>query len=445
MSDDERAKATRWAPGARLAPAALAAIPLALGGGTLGFVGSLAFDAALVIGAAIDARRLAARAPHAERHHDPRLVLGARNRVAIRLHNASEHAIRVTVRDDLPDGWRADPDELVAEIPAHARRELVYHVVPPARGVARFGDLHVRIEGGLGLGAAIASVPAAEETRVYPNVLGTRRRELAMRVSRLVAPGMRSVRVLGGGGEFEQLREYVHGDPFRDLDWKSTAKRHRPVTRVLQQERSQQVLLAIDAGRMMASRAGDGSTKLDHAIHAALLLAYVALRQGDRVGLVVFASDVRVFVPPGRGATQYRRLLEAVFAVEAELTHVDVRRLVDFVRARVPRRALVVLLGDLLDEAHAMPLATHAAVLRRKHLPLCVTMRDPVADELASAPAARDHDAYVRAAAADLVAERAAMKAHLRHAGIGVVEAPPGELGVAAVGRYLELKARSVL
>lgn len=435
---------TRTVPGARLGPAALAGLPLALGGGSLGFVASLAYDAALLLGAAIDGQVLAARAPSAERHTEPRLVLGAPNRVCIRLHNASESAIRVTVRDDLPEGWRAEPEELVAEIPAHARRELVYTVVPPRRGVARFGDVHLRLDGGLGLGAAIATVPAGAEARVYPNVLGSRRHELASRLARLVAPGMRSVRVVGGGGEFEQLREYVQGDALRELDWKSSAKRHRPITRVLQQERSQQVLLAIDAGRMMAGRIGEG-TKLDHAIHAALLLAYVALRQGDRVGLVVFEADVRAFVPPASGAAHYRRLLEAVFDVHAEPAHTDVRKLVDFVRTRVRKRALVVVLSDLLDEVHAMPLAKHAAVLRRKHLPVCVTMHDPVAESLASAEVHREHDAYVRAAAADLVAERAAVKAHLRSAGVAVVEAPPGELAVATVGRYLELKARHVL
>lgn len=442
----EGGRAPRVVPGPRLGPAALAGLPLALGGGALGFAASLAYDVALVIGAAIEGRGLAASAPEVERRTEPRFVLGVPNRVVLQLHNASERAIRVTVRDDLPEGWTAEPAELAIDLPPHARRELAYVVVPPRRGRARFGDLHVRIEGGLGLGAAVATVPSSAEARVYPNVLGTRRYELSARLGALHAPGFRSVRAVGGGGEFEQLREYVSGDAFRDLDWKSSAKRQRPVTRVMQQERSQQVLLAIDAGRMMASRLGEGGlTKLDHAVHAALLLAYVALRQGDRVGLVVFAEDVRTFVPPGRGTAQYRRLLEAVFPVQPELTYVDVRRFVEFVRVRVPRRALLVIFSDLLDEAHAMPLAEHAAVLRRRHLPVCVSMHDPVAHELASRPVARPHDAYVRAAAADLLAERAAVKAHLRASGVALVEAPPGELAIATVNRYLELKARHAL
>src|SRR5690606_7776699 len=240
----------------------------------------------------------------------------------------------------------------------------------------------------------------------YPNVLGPRRYELASRLGDLTSVGLRSVRQTGGGGELEQLREYVSGDAFRDLDWKSTAKRQRPVTRVYEQERSQLVLIAIDAGR---------------------LRAYVARRQGDRVGLLVFGAHVSTFVPPASGQGQYKKLLEALYAIEAEETFVDFRRLLEFVQVRARKRALFVLFSDLLDEAHAMPLAEHAALLRRTHLPVCVTMHDPVAERLADAPASDAVSAYRRAAAADLLAERESVKAHLQKRGVAVVEAPPGE------------------
>ncbi len=384
------------------------------------------------------------RAPIASRVLAARLVVGVRNRVLVRLHNPSPRALRLTVRDALPEGWVAEPDEHTLELPPFARREVAYDVVPPRRGRFRFGDLHLRLEGAARLGAALVRVPAEAEARVYPNVLGPRRYELASRLGDLRSLGFRSVRRAGQGGEFEQLREYVAGDAYRELDWKSTAKRQRPVTRVHQQERSQLVLLAVDAGRMMATRLA-GLTKLDHAIHAALLLAWVALRHGDRVGLVVFADSVRVFVPPGRGPGHYARLLEALFDVEPRPTHVDFRRLVEHVRARVPRRALLVMFSDLLDEAQAMPLAEHAPVLRRRHLPVCVTMHDPIATRLADAPPDAAEDVYLRAAAADVLADRERVKAHLAKAGVGLVEAPPGELAVATVNRYLALKARRAL
>lgn len=447
MSDsDAGGKRSRFVPGSRLAAFAAGGLPLAIadGGTGLGLGAALVYDAVLLVGAAVESRGLAQRAPVIERRMDTRLVVGVENRITLRLHNPHDRAVRVAIRDDLPPGWTADPPELAVELPPYARRDVAYTVVPDKRGRFEFGDLHLKIEGRARLGASVVTVESVQEARVFPNVLGPRRYELAARLGDLSSVGFRSIRRSGGGGEFEQLREYVSGDPFRDLDWKSTAKRQRPVTRVFEQERSQLVLLAIDAGRMMATRIGRIS-KLDHAINAALLLAYVALRQGDRVGLVVFADQVRTFVAPGRGPGQYKKLLEALYGIEAEETFVDFRRLLEFVQVRARKRALLVLFSDLLDEAHAMPLAEHAALLRRTHLPVCVTMHDAVAEELADAPVRDARGAYRRAAAADLLSERDAVKAHLRKNGVGLVEAPPGELAVATVNRYLEIKARHAL
>jgi uncharacterized protein (DUF58 family) len=213
---------------------------------------------------------------------------------------------------------------------------------------------------------------------------------------------------------------------------------------VHQRERSQQVLLCVDAGRMVATRLGS-ITKLDHAINAALLTAFVALRQGDRVGLVVFADEVRAFVPPRAGGAQYRRLLDALATVEPELTFVDFRRLTDFVRSRVPRRSLVLLFSDLLDEAHAAPLATCAPILAERHLPVCCTLSDDVVRALSESTPGTAADVHQRAAAADLLEEQQAIRAKLSRGGVQLVEASAGELAVATVNRYLELKRRGRL
>jgi uncharacterized protein (DUF58 family) len=436
-------KRTKLVAGTRLGGLAMAGLPLAfLDAGTgLGLAAAVAYDAVLLLGAAIESRVLARRVPAIERHPGPRLVVGIENEVGIHVHNPTPHRIRLAIRDDLPAGWRSDPEEHLVDVPPFARRQVKYKVVPPKRGRFELGDLHVRIDGGLRLGATVATIGAKAEAKVYPNVLGPRRYELAARLGDLRHVGFRSVRRAGGGGEFEQLREYVRGDPYRDLDWKSTAKRQRPITRVYTHERSQQIVILLDTGRMMATEL-DRLTKLDHAINAALLLSYVALRQGDRVGLVVFGDVVKNFVPPRRGVGQYRRILEALYGVEAEVTYVDFRRLVEFLKIRVPRRALITLFSDLLDETHAKPLADHMALLRKKHLLVCVSMQDPVARRIAEQEIHSSADVFRRAAAADILAERDAVKAQLRKSAIDVLEAPAGDLAVSTVNRYLEIKAR---
>jgi uncharacterized protein (DUF58 family) len=434
---------TRFVPGPRLAWLALCALPAYALGGWGPLAGAI-YTLLLLVAAAYEARVLTAAVPSASRKLDARLLVGLENEVEIRVHNASSRRLRVTVRDDCPSEFSASDDELPAVLEPHARLELRYRVVPGRRGRFRFDAIHMRIEGLFSLGAVIATRDAAQGVRVYPNLRGPRRYELAARLGALRSVGVRAVRRPGGGGEFEQLREYVPGDSYRDLDWKATAKRRRPVTRVLGQEQSQTVVVALDAGRMMATSL-DHLTKLDHAIHAALLLAYVALRSGDKVGVLVFAENVSSFVPPRRGHGQYRRILEALSAIEATPTYVDFRRLAEFVRMRLPRRSLLVIFSDLLDESQALPLSEQAPLLRRKHLLLCASMNDPIAQTLASERADSDDHAYRRAAAAAILEDRDAIKLHLRKSGVGLVEAPAGELAIAAVNRYLEIKNKHVL
>lgn len=432
----------RLLPGKRLGWLLLALSPLAYVFGGLWVV---LVQLAVLLGLAFVEHALLARALlHLERLTDARFVIGEGNQVTLKLHNAGATPLQLTLRDDYPDGWLASTPELSLTLAGHQRATLQYSVVPPRRGRFAFGDVHVRLEGRFGLGAMLATVSARSAANVYPNVRAPGRYELAARLGVLATVGVRASKRSGGSGELDHLREYVRGDAFRDLDWKSTAKRLRPMTRVYEQENSQTVILAIDCGRMMATQLGT-LTKLDHAINAGLLLAFAALRQGDRVGLLVFAEDVHAFVPPARGQAQYQRILEALFAAEARPVSVEFRRLAELVRTRVPRRSLLVLFSDLLDASHALPLAEHAKALRGKHLALCVTLDDVVARALAEAKPVHDSDVYPRAAAADLLEEREAVKLHLTRSGVQLVEAPPGEIAVATVNRYLEIKASRAL
>ncbi len=432
---------TRWALGARIAPAAALGVPLGLAFGGPPIV---AWNTALLGLSVAEFALDRARLPIIRREHAGRFAVGRPQSIRLALRNRHDRPIRLTLRDAPPLGFETETMEMKVEVPAHGRAEVTYEIFARERGTARFGDLEARIEGRLGVGAIIARYPLAEEVRVYPDILGDRRADLAARLGDLRDLGSRAVRVSGGGGEFDHLREYVAGDPFRSIDWKATAKRGRAVTRVYEQERSQQILLAIDAGRMMGFPV-DGVPKLDHALGAALLLAYVALHNGDKVGLMVFSDEVRRFVAPKGGLRQYTHLLDAVADVRAESTYVSFHRMAEAARRRVSRRSLLVVFTDLLDDAQAAPLIADAGMLRKRHLPVCVSMDDPIAQVMADAPVNEADDAFRRAAASDLLSEREAIKRKLEAAKVQVVEAPASELAVESIRRYLEIKSRRLL
>jgi len=322
-----------------------------------------------------------------------------------------------------------------------SRTEVTYTLTPPRRGNYHFGDLWVRLESVLGLATLTGWVPVGEEVRVYPNIRGVRALGMLSRMRDLRHVGIKRVKREGGGREFSKLREYVQGDSFREINWKATARRRKPITQIYETERSQNILLCIDASRLMASRMGKLS-KLDHAINAALLLAYTALSADDRVGLVVFAESVRTYLPPSRGTGQYRRILSALYAIEPELCHVDYNAVITFLMAQARSRSLVVMFTDLLDEAHSRPLVDYTRLLMPRHLPVCVTLNDSALVGMRHVVPSAEGEMFDRAVATELLREREILKNELVQMGAHVIDRPPEQLSVETINAYVDLKRR---
>jgi len=209
-------------------------------------------------------------------------------------------------------------------------------------------------------------------------------------------------------------------------------------------ERSQNVMLMIDAGRMMCGEL-DGMSKLDYAINAALMLAYVASRQDDAVGMMVFAGAVNSFIPPRKGSAQIGRLVEELYAVQPTMTEPDYGAALTMLQRRSRKRALVVIFTDIIDKQASRALLAYSGALYPHHLPLVVTIRDPRLEQTADLLPQQVSQVYQRAVAAGLLRDRSQALAALRRQGARVVDATPDELTVSAVNRYLDIKARQLL
>jgi uncharacterized protein (DUF58 family) len=250
--------------------------------------------------------------------------------------------------------------------------------------------------------------------------------------------------VLGRGTELERLRDYVPDDDYRRIAWKATARRGRPVVVVHEIERSQNLVLLVDAGRLMGAPSGD-LDKLDHAVNAALALAYVAVGVGDRVGLLVFADRVEQYLPPARGRRQLQVLLEALYRVSAQPVESDPARALRHLAARNPKRSLVVLFTDQAEASEAEALLGPLGLIARHHLAMCVLVADPELGALAAAPLDDTRRAYERVVAQRLLDERRAVVERLEGRGAIVVDVAADRLSAETVDRYLEAKARTLL
>ena len=209
--------------------------------------------------------------------------------------------------------------------------------------------------------------------KVYPRLTEIREHQLALRKDRLLDIGVHMARLKGAGLEFESLRDYQPGDEMRRLDWKATARHGEPLTREYEVERSQHIVLALDLGRTMASRLGL-LTKVDHAVNAAALLAYVAASLGDWVGFYSFVGEPVGFTPPRK--YQFTYLLDALDGLQPQTMESDYYRAFVDISHRLRKRALIVLFTDLPDPDSSARLIGYVRVLTRRHLVLCAALSD---------------------------------------------------------------------
>jgi uncharacterized protein (DUF58 family) len=386
------------------------------------------------------------------REHEELLSVGRANwitvRVRLRPGRGSDRAllrratrrVSAVVRDEHPLRVPAQGAEGRLDIPG----DLRYSMTPAGRGEERFGATVVRCPGPWRLGLRQSSVGEGESVRIDADLAAVREYDALARRGQLAEIGVRTLRRPGEGTEFERLREAVPDDPERLINWKATARTGRLMATDLIPERAQPVVVCLDHGRLMGVGAGE-LTKLDHAVNAALLLIHVALATGDRVGLFAFADTVSVTLAPRSGRLQMRRFLDAVRPLRAGEIEADYDRALAQLSQWQRRRALVAIFTDVLDPDQGQALVRQCARLRRHHLTLVVTVRDPALEDAARARPVDTATTVGRAVASGLVADREATLELLRRSGVGTLDADARSLSPRLVNRYLELKRRSRL
>ena len=378
------------------------------------------------------------------RHCEEKLSLLVDNAVTIEIENLWSGTIRGAIIDDYPDPGRAEPERMDFEIPKGESMELVYRYRPEARGDVVFPRVYIRLNGVWGFVIKRLTIPLLTKAQVYPDLIQTRRYDLLARKGALFAAGIKPIGRFGRGSEFSQLREYLPDDEFRAIDWKASARKGDLVVREYEVERSQPLSLFIDCGRQMIGRI-DEHTRLDYAINAALMLAYVAILKGDQVGLVAFGSKIQAFLAPRRGVAQMNRIIEALYAIQPSEVESDYAGAIRQFLGLCRRRSLIVFFSDVVDTAASSVLLTHLPSLHPRHLPMAVLLRDPELIEMETSVPERANQLYEKAVACDLASSRELAARQLRQAGCLVVDVAPEKLSVEVVNEYLKLKARSLI
>lgn len=404
-----------------------------------------AVDAALVVVALADLVSLPRRRVFQARRRMGRVAsLAKPHAVALEVMYHGSRALSARIRDGAPNELNAQPAELSATLAPRSRNEFHYALRPNRRGAFEIARVHLRAGSRWGFWQRLIDLEVRSAVAVYPDLQQLSQYALLARTNRLSLLGVRRTRRVGQDHDFERLRDYTIDDNHKHIEWRATARRRKLTVRQYQASQSQRVIFLLDCGRMMTSESA-GLSLLDHALNAALMLSYVALRQGDAVGILTFSDEIHEFVPPRGGMRQMNRLLHAAFDRFPRLVESRYDLAFRHLASHCRKRSLVVLVTHVLDEVNAAQLERYLKNLAGRHLPLGVLLRDHRLFEAVEEEYPAEDRLWRAAAAADILAWRHQVLRDLTSKGVLTLDVFPEQMTAPLVNRYLEIKARHLL
>ncbi len=400
----------------------------------------------ILILAGIDAGRDREDRVQVSRSQLGKLSIGRDNPVTITIQagqsSGKARQFNYQIRDGSPQDLPGTPELITGRLGSGKSQTDTYTVHPYRRGEYEWQGIQVRQLGAWGLAWQQWRVDSAQTVPVYPDLIGLK--ALSIKLALQSSGAMRQARKRGIGTEFSELREYNTGDDPRSIDWKATARRNRPLIRLLEPEQEQTVIILLDRGRLMTANI-QGYQRFDFGLNATLSLALTATQRGDRVGVGVFDRYLTTWIPPQQGQSHFSRILDRVSRIQPELLEPDYLGAVTTILKQQSRRALVVIITDIIDDIASAELLTALSRLTPRYLPFCVTLRDPQVDVRAHELATDIPGAYTQAVALDLLRQRELAFANLKRKGVLVLDAPATQISDRLVDRYIQIKSRNQL
>lgn len=378
----------------------------------------------------------------------PAVIRLARQRpgtIPLELHLPQQHGSTMRIGLPLPTEIITETDYLDVTCPPGPKRVTVaWPCTATQRGQYTLHKTYAEMASPGGLWRIRTHSACDCEIRVYPDLSSDRKRLAAIFLNRS-GFGMHPQRLIGQGREFERLRDYLPGDSYNDIHWKATARRGHPITKLFQIERTREIVVAVDTSRL-TSRNLDNAPLLERFLNTTLMLGQVAQHQGDQFGLLTFDSRVRTFVRPGSGRAHYGVCRDTLYTTQPAFVSPDFNALFAFVRHRMPKRALLVVLTDLSDPIIAENFRDSVQLVNRHHLVLVVMMQPRGVLPLFAPPHPQaTDDLYTRLGGHMRWRALRETQQQLRHQGVTLQFAGETQLTHEVVTQYMRIKARQAL
>ena len=366
--------------------------------------------------------------------------LGVDNSVILSVRNKSKYILNVEMIDDVPLYFKYKKEVVNVRVLPFNESSGEYYVFPIKRGEYTFGNVHARYNGLLKLCIKKKICDLKEKFKVYPNIKDLRKYTLAAIKKNQLIHGSKKTRNFGIGTEFENLRDYNTDDEYRKINWMATARLNKLIVNTYEPERNQQIFIMLDSSRVMNSEINNVK-KLDYAINSAFVLAEFIIKKNDNVGLLVFDSNVRRFVKPGKGMNQFRILAENLYNVEENIVSADYKKALTYLNSQHKRRSLLCIFTDLFNVEDASSLVNSLKTISKRHIPLVISIKDMRLYKIASDVAKGENNIFLKASAMKIIEEREKIKRIFLNTGIASIDIPPDKLSIEALNKYISMKA----
>ena len=380
----------------------------------------------------------------ASRQCSDRFSCGDDNDVALHIDSQYPVTVDLHVIDEVPHIFQRRDIDFAHRLQPHGTCRITYRLRPTRRGVYGFGRVRVFASTVIGLVQRRFTCDQPIDVKVYPSYLMLNRYELLAMSNNLTELGIKRIRRAGNNTEFEQIKDYVQGDEYRNINWRASARRNQLMVNVYQDERSQQIFNLIDKGRVM-QQAFDGMTLLDYAINASLVLSYVAVRKDDKAGLMTFNEDLDEFLQAAKSSTQMQNILEALYAQETDFGETDYSALLVNVNRLIRKRSLLVLYTNFTGLNSLQRQLPYLRQLNQRHRLLVVFFADDELSEFIRQHPGDSEEYYQQVIAEKISREKQLIVTTLQQQGILSLLTTPDRLSINVINRYLEIKSRQMI
>ena len=380
----------------------------------------------------------------AERRTAEKYSNGDANLVGIIVESKYPFPVSVKVIDEVPVQFQLREQSFDAMLLPFTPVNFNYELRPVKRGAYVFGLINIMVSTKLGLVQRRFQEGETIEVAVYPSYVQMRKYELLAISNQLKEFGVKKIRRIGNNMEFEQIKNYVSGDDYRKVNWKATARKSQLMVNQYQEERSQHVYSVVDKGRMM-QQPFEGLSLLDYAINASLAISNIALKKGDKAGVVTFQQKVNSFLPSSSRNIQLNLILEHLYKQKTAYKEADFGRLYATLRRKVNQRSLVLLYTNFESLSSMQRQLASLQKIAKQHLLVCIIFENTEVDDLINSPAIDMEQVYTKGIAEQLVYEKKLIVKELKAHGIQTVLTKPKDLTVNTINKYLELKSRGLI